>query len=160
VVSIVVAQSRNQVIGTRGGLPWHLPSDMRRFRELTSGGTVVMGRRTYCSLPDRFRPLPRRRNVVVSTNPGASFPGAELHTSLSAALDACDRHCFVIGGSEVYAQAMPLVDRLYVTQVDAVVEGDVFFPPISPDAWHCVEQSEPLVENGFPFAFKVYERAR
>jgi dihydrofolate reductase len=158
VVSIVVAHSRNQVIGARGGLPWHLPSDMRRFRELTSGGAVVMGRRTYDSLPDAFKPLPRRRNVVVSSNRAYVCPGAELHASLDAALEACQRHCFVIGGSEVYAQALPLVDRLYVTHVDAEVEGDVFFPRISRDEWRCSEQSEPMVENGFPFVFKVYDR--
>ncbi|HEY0632446.1 MAG TPA: dihydrofolate reductase [Thermoleophilaceae bacterium] len=159
-VSIVVAHSRNRVIGNRGGLPWHLPSDMRRFRELTSGAAVVMGRRTYESLPDAFRPLPRRRNVVVSSNAEYECPGAELHTSLDAALEACERHCFVIGGGAVYAEAMPLVDRLYVTHVDADVEGDAFFPPLAGEQWRCTTESDPVTENGFPYVFKVYDRVR
>jgi dihydrofolate reductase len=157
-VSIVVAHSRNQVIGNRGRLPWHLPADMRRFRELTGGEAVVMGRRTYESLPDAFRPLPRRRNLVVSSNPSYRCPGAELHPSLEAALAACDRHCFVIGGGEIYAQAMPDAERAYVTRVDAEVEGDAFFPELREDQWRCVERSEPLVENSVPFEFRVYDR--
>src|SRR3954452_23082014 len=130
-VSIVVAKSRNRVIGRDGRLPWHLPADLRRFRELTSGNTVVMGRRTYESLPDTFRPLPKRRNIVVSANPSYACPGAELQASLRSALDVCGGEGFVIGGSRIYAEALPVADRLYVTEVDAEVEGDVFFPPIS-----------------------------
>ncbi len=150
-VAIVVAHSRNRVIGRAGGLPWHLPTDLRRFRELTSGGTVVMGRRTYESIPERFRPLPNRRNVVVSRN-GCDAP--EVCRSVEEALAG---DCFVIGGGEVYAQALPHTDRVYATEIDADVEGDAFFPPLT--GFREVERSEPIEENGHVFSFVTYDRA-
>lgn len=155
-IAIVVARSANGVIGRDGGLPWHLPSDLRRFRELTTGGTVVMGRRTYESLPDRFRPLPGRRNVVVSRS-GCEAP--EVHGSLEDALAACGGDCFVIGGGEVYAQALGVADRVYATEVHADVPGDVVFPPLAEAEWRCVEQSETMEENGHAFSFRTYARA-
>ena len=118
-IAIVVAQARNGVIGRDGGLPWHLPSDLRHFKELTSGHTVVMGRRTYESLPDRFRPLPNRRNLVLSTDPAYVARGAEVFPSFESALDDCDRDCFVIGGAATYRQALPISDRVYATQLEA-----------------------------------------
>ena len=151
-IEIVVAHSRNRVIGRDGGLPWHLPTDLRRFKELTSGGTVVMGRRTYESLPERFRPLPGRRNVVVSRN-GCDAP--EVFGSLDAALEAAG-DCFVIGGGEVYAAALARTDRIHATEVDADVEGDAWFPEAP--GWRCVERSEPVEENGHVFTFATYER--
>jgi dihydrofolate reductase len=144
------------VIGCEGGLPWHLPSDLRRFRELTMGGTVVMGRKTYESIPERFRPLPGRRNLVISRT--ARFDGAEVFPSLADALRACDGSCFVIGGGQVYAEAAALVDRCYVTEIDAAPAGDTFFPELAPADWRCVEESEPLSENGHNFVFRVYDR--
>ena len=158
-VSIIVAQGRNRVIGSRGGLPWHLPSDLRRFRELTTGHAVVMGRKTYESLPPAVRPLPGRRNVVVSSNAGyRPDGGAEVFTSLSEALEACEGRCFVIGGGQVYAQATPLADRIYLTEVQADPPGDVFFPALATDTWTCVEESDPIAENDHTFSFKVYDR--
>jgi dihydrofolate reductase len=158
-VSIVVAQGSNRVIGCDGALPWHLPSDLRRFRELTMGGTVVMGRRTYESIPSRFRPLPGRRNVVISSDPGCA-PGAEVFPTLTAALEACEGTCFVIGGGQVYAEAASLADRCYVTDIDAAPFGDTFFPELPPTEWRCVEESDPLQENGHGFVFRVYDRVR
>jgi dihydrofolate reductase len=157
-VSIVVAQGSNRAIGFRGALPWDLPSDLRRFRELTMGHAVVMGRKTYESIPERFRPLPGRRNLVISRS--ASYDGAEVLPTLAAALEACDGSCFVIGGGQVYAEAAPLADRCYVTDVDAAPEGDAFFPELAAEEWRCVEESEPLLENGHGFVFRVYDRAR
>ncbi len=150
-VALVVAYSRGtRVIGRDGDLPWHLPTDLARFKELTTGGTVVMGRKTWDSLPDRFRPLPGRRNVVVSRN-GCDAP--EVCRSVEEALRD---DCFVIGGGEVYAQALPRADRVYATEVDADVEGDAFFPELA--GFHEVARSEPIEENGHVFSFVTYDR--
>ncbi|MEA2214993.1 MAG: dihydrofolate reductase [Solirubrobacteraceae bacterium] len=158
-ISIVVAHSANRVIGRDGELPWRLPADMRRFRELTRGGTVVMGRRTFESLPDAFRPLPERRNLVLSADPGYRPAGAEAFSSLDAALDACERDCFVIGGAVTYRDALPRCERLYATEIDVELDGDAYFPEIDATQWTCVEDGERLVENDLGFAFKTYERS-
>jgi dihydrofolate reductase len=157
-VSIVVAQGSNRVIGFQGGLPWRLPSDLRRFRELTMGHAVVMGRKTYESIPEKFRPLPGRRNLVISSDP-ACAPGAEVFPSLAAALEACEGSCFVIGGGEVYAEALAVADRCYVTDVDSTPEGDTFFPQLADTDWRCVEESGVLSDSGHSFVFRVYDRA-
>jgi dihydrofolate reductase len=159
VIAIVVAHSANRVIGRDGTLPWRLPSDLRRFRELTAGHTVLMGRRTFESLPDAFRPLPDRRNLVLSGDPGYRAEGAEVFASLGAALAACDGDCFVIGGEVTYRDALPLCQRLYATEVDGEVEGDAFFPELDPDEWRLVEDAGPHRENELGFAFRTYERA-
>jgi dihydrofolate reductase len=159
VIAIVVAHSANRVIGRDGTLPWRLPSDLRRFRELTAGHTVLMGRRTFESLPDAFRPLPDRRNLVLSGDPGYRAEGAEVFASLGAALAACDGDCFVIGGEVTYRDALPLCERLYATEVDGEVDGDAFFPELDPDEWRLVEDAGPHRENELGFAFRTYERA-
>jgi dihydrofolate reductase len=157
-ISIVVAHSSNRVIGRDGGLPWSLPTDLRRFRELTTGGTVVMGRKTFESLPDAFRPLPKRRNVVLCRDPAYAAPGAEVAGSLDSALAACAGECFVIGGGQTYAEALPLARRVYATHVRAHVSGDVYFPDLPEAQWRRVSCSEPVRENGHEFAFEVYDR--
>jgi dihydrofolate reductase len=160
VLAIVVAYAENRAIGYRGGLPWRLPSDLRRFRELTIGHTVLMGRRTFESLPDAHRPLRERRNVVVSANPDFVARGAEVHASLDAALATCAGDCFAIGGASIYEQTLPRADRIYATHVEASPPGDVFFPALAPADWRCVQESEPIVENDLSFVFRTYERAR
>jgi len=157
-VSLVVAYARNRVIGRDGGLPWHLPSDMRHFRELTTGGTVVMGRKTYASIPEKFRPLPGRRNMVLSHDARYRAVGAEVFPSLVAALDACGRDCFVIGGGATYAEALPYAGRVHATEVAEEVEGDTFFPVLEEREWACVSSGEPVAENGHEFRIRVYER--
>jgi dihydrofolate reductase len=159
VISIVVAHSSNRVIGRDGGLPWRLPADLRRFRELTRGSTVVMGRRTFQSLPDAFRPLPERRNLVLSGDPAFRPPGVEVFCSLDAALAACAGECFVIGGELTYRDALSRCQRLYATEIDAELDGDAFFPEIEAAQWHCVEDGERIVENDIGFRFRTYERA-
>ena len=154
-VALVVAHSANRVIGRDGGLPWRLPGDLKRFRALTTGQTVVMGRRTYESLPDAFRPLPDRRNVVLTADPGYRAEGAEVVGDLDAALAA---PCFVIGGGDVYAQALPRAQRVYATELEADVDGDTFFPPLAPEEWRCVERSERTVEDGHAYTFATYDR--
>jgi dihydrofolate reductase len=158
VLSIVVAYASNRVIGYRGELPWRLPSDLRHFRELTIGHTVLMGRRTFESLPAAHRPLRERRNVVVSANPSFRPAGVEVHASLDAALHSCGADCFAIGGASVYEQTLPLAGRVYATHVQANPDGDVFFEALAPEDWRCVEESEPMIENDLSFSFRTYDR--
>lgn len=159
-ISIVVALSSNGVIGRDGTLPWRLPSDLKRFRELTTGHTVVMGRKTYESLPDRFRPLPERRNLVLSTDRTYRAEGAEVFGDLQAALQSCDHDCFVIGGGVTYAHALPFAERVYATHVQGHVTGNAFFAQLPTGDWRRVEQSDEIAENDETFIFSVYERAR
>ena len=154
-IALVVAHSANRVIGRDGGLPWHLPGDLRRFRELTTGHTVVMGRRTYESLPDAFRPLPGRRNVVLSSDPAYRADGAEVVRDLDSALDG---RCFVIGGGTVYAQALPHAQRVYATELEAEIEGDTYFPALPAAEWRCVDRGERIVEYGHAYRFTVHDR--
>ncbi|HKG49799.1 MAG TPA: dihydrofolate reductase [Actinomycetales bacterium] len=136
-VGMVWAQDEGGVIGRDGALPWHLPEDLAHFRALTRGATVVMGRATWESLPDRFRPLPGRRNVVLSRQPDYVAKGADVHASLESALRDVRGLVWVIGGAQVYAQAQPLADRLVVTEVALRVDGDAFAPPLD-DRWRRV----------------------
>ena len=136
IVGLIWAQSANGVIGDQGGLPWHLPEDLARFRRLTLGSTVVMGRATWDSLPEAARPLRDRDNVVLTRQPGWSAPGATvartLSEALTEALDAAPRDVWVIGGASVYAAALPHADRLEVTELEERFEGDVLAPVIGP----------------------------
>jgi dihydrofolate reductase len=133
---MVWAQAHDRVIGRDGAMPWHLPEDLRHFRQVTQGATVVMGRTTWLSLPERFRPLPGRRNIVLSRQPGFEAEGAQVCSSLQSAVsgDGPGRRVWVIGGGQVYTAAMPLADRLVVTQLDAEVDGDTRAPFID-DTW-------------------------
>lgn len=158
-VCLLVAFSSNRTIGRDGGLPWRLPTDLRRFRELTLGETVVMGRRTFESLPDAFRPLPGRRNLVLSADPSYTPPGAEAFPDLRSALAACDGDCFVIGGERAYRQALDVAQRVYATEIEGEVQGDAFFPQLSPSDWRAVRREPPITENGHTFCFCLYERA-
>ncbi len=160
-LSIVAAVARNGVIGREGGIPWHIPEDLARFRALTTGHPVVMGRKTWDSLPDRFRPLPGRRNVVVTRNRAWSADGAERAASLEDALDLLDDQetVFVIGGASLYAEALPLADGLELTEVELEVEGDAFFPDWDRGAFQEVFREAHVSDDGTPFAFVTYRRA-
>jgi dihydrofolate reductase len=160
-LSIVVAHSSNRAIGRRGELPWRLPSDLRRFRDLTLGHTVVMGRKTFQSLPDAYRPLPGRRNVVISADPSYSPPpGVDLRSDIEGPFVQDGEECFVIGGGSIYTQLLGAAGRVYATEIDAHVEGDTFFEQLAASEWERVQQSEPLHENGHSFVFCTYERRR
>ncbi len=134
-ISFVVAVSRNGVIGREGGLPWHISSDLKRFKEITMGKPVIMGRKTWESLPRK--PLPGRRNIVITRQQGFSAEGAEVAASPGEALRLAGAvpEVAVIGGGEVYGLFWPLVDRLYLTEVDLDVEGDTHFPVPDPSEW-------------------------
>jgi dihydrofolate reductase len=137
-VGLVWAQAANGVIGANGALPWHLPEDLARFKALTMGSTVVMGRATWDSLPASVRPLPGRHNVVLTRQPGWTAPGAEVAGSLAAAVDR-PGEVWVIGGATVYAAALPLADVLVVTELHVVVDGDTRAPAIGAE-WQVVDR--------------------
>jgi len=159
VIALVVAYAgRDRVIGRDGGLPWRLPSDMKHFVELTTGGTVVMGRRTWESIPERFRPLANRRNIVLSRSLGSLPDAVEVYESLESGLAAAGTDAFVIGGGSTYEETLPLADRVYATEIAGEVEGDTFFPALDPADWVVTSASEPVSENGHEFTIKTYDR--
>ena len=136
---MIWAQAHDRVIGADGGLPWHLPEDLALFRDLTTGSTVVMGRRTWESLPDRFRPLPGRTNVVLTTDRTWAADGARSAASVEEVLSA-DEDVWVIGGGAVYAELLPYAHRIVVTDVDLPVLGDTFAPPLD-DGWRRISRT-------------------
>ncbi len=159
-LSLVAALARNGVIGRDGAIPWRIPEDVRRFKELTTGHAVVMGRRTWDSLPERFRPLPGRRNVVVTRRVDWTADGAERAGSLEDALELLEGtpQVFAIGGAELYAAALPLADELLLTEIDADVEGDTFFPPFERGDFDEVAREPHVSADGTAFAFVTYAR--
>jgi dihydrofolate reductase len=159
-VVLVAAVARGGVIGRDGGIPWRLPEDMARFRELTMGNSVVMGRKTWESLPDQFRPLPGRGNVVVTRNADWSAQGADRAASLVEALTLLESEpeVFVIGGGEIYAAALPFADALLLTEIDAEVDGDTTFPTWDPGEFEETSRESRVSEDGTRFAFVTYRR--
>lgn len=158
-LSLIVAVAKNGIIGTGGTMPWHITEDFRHFKEVTLGHSVIMGRKTYESIG---RPLPRRRNIVITRNAELRIEGCEMATSLEGALTMCEgeEEVFVIGGGEIYRQAMPLADKLYITHVGVRAEGDTRFPDIDPAVWHEVRREEFARGSEFPhpFSFVDYEK--
>jgi dihydrofolate reductase len=159
VITLLAAVARNGVIGIDNRLPWHLPADLKHFKALTLGHTVIMGRKTWESLPAKFRPLPGRRNIVVTRDPSYRAEGAVVAQSLPAAIAAAGNdEAFVIGGAELYAAALPLADRLQLTEIDAAFEGDTWFPAIDPDHWRETSREAHHDEAGFGYAFVSYQK--
>ena len=160
-LSILVAFDRTRLIGRSGGLPWHLPADLRRFKAITMGKTVVMGRATHESIG---RPLPGRRNVVLTHQPDYVSPGCEIFHSLDLALSCSEgeEEVMIIGGRTVYMEAIPLCTRIYLTEVDAELEGDIYFPVLTADAWReaSVEHHFADSEHRFGYCFKVFDRIK
>jgi dihydrofolate reductase len=158
-ISIIVAVSKDLGIGKNNELLWHLPEDMKRFKKLTMGNTVIMGKRTWESLPKR--PLPGRKNVVITDIPHERFDEAVTAYSMEDAVTKCknDREVFIIGGGSIYRQFMAFADRLYITHVHKKTAADVFFPKIDPKIWKVVEKEEFKPENdGIPYTYVIYER--
>jgi dihydrofolate reductase len=162
-VVLIAAMARGRVIGRGNALPWHLPEDMAHFRTVTRGHPVIMGRKTWDSLPERFRPLPGRRNLVVTRSAGWQAAGAEAMPSLEAALAATADagRVFVIGGAELYAAALPLADTLLLTEIDAEFEGDAHFPGFTHLGFveRARERHRAAAPNHFDFAFVTYRRS-
>jgi dihydrofolate reductase len=159
-ISLIAAVARNGVIGRGGTIPWHIPGDLPRFRRLTMGCPVIMGRRTWESLG---RPLPGRRNLVVSRAGGVAAQGAQVVPSLAAALAACAdaADVFLIGGTGIYREGLALADRLLLTEIDADIDGDTFFPAFDRGAWREVAREPHPASDRFPhrYAYVTYERA-
>jgi dihydrofolate reductase len=159
-LALIAAVARNGAIGRDNDLVFGDPVDQKHFRAVTMGCPVIMGRKTWDSLPERFRPLPGRRNIVVSRNANQSVPGAELAAGLAQALALVGDAplAFVMGGGELYAQALPLADRLVLTEVDADLPGDVFFPPFDVLDFEVTHRAEHKTAHGLRFSFVTYER--
>ncbi len=162
IVSLVYAQSRNGIIGSDGGLPWHLPSDLKRFKETTLGKPIIMGRKTWDSLPRR--PLPGRINIVVTRNVGFAAEGAVVVASVDEAMTAAGSvaEVCVIGGGEIYQLFLPRADRIYLTEVDVDVVGDTLAPVLNPLEWReiSVLQAQRGEKDSAAFTTRVLERAR
>ncbi len=149
----------HRVLGRGGAPPWHLPADLKRFKKLTSGHAMVMGRRTWESIG---RPLPRRRSIVLTGKPDFAADGAEVARGLEEALGLAggDDEVFVIGGASVFAEALPRADRIYLTRVHARVGGDVVCPPLVDGDWELIEEERHDADerHAYPFSFQIWER--
>lgn len=160
-ISIIAAVDRRMAIGYQNKLLFWLPNDLKRFKALTTGHTIIMGRKTFESLPKGA--LPNRRNIVLSSNAATSCPGAEVFTSLEEALSHCDtdEEVYIIGGESVYRQALPLADRLCLTEIDAEApQADAYFPQVQPEIWHEKNRDAHPADEKHPcsYAFVDYVR--
>ncbi len=159
-ISLIVAVSTNNVIGDRGELPWHISADLRRFRELTTGKPIVMGRKTFASIG---RPLPERQNIVVTRDPEFRAPGCDIVASPDAAIELAgdSADVMVIGGSQIYAAFLPRARRIYLTRVHVQIEGDTFFAALDEADWSLVACEEHAANPAcvHAFAFMTYDRS-
>lgn len=157
-ITIVVAIASNHAIGKNNQLLWHLPNDLKHFKNITSGGTVIMGRKTFDSVG---RPLPKRRNIVI-TRQDISIEGCEVVKSIEDAIALCktEAEAFIVGGAEIYRQAMPLTNRIYLTIVHHDFDGDSFFPEIDPAQWRETshEDHQPDEKHAYGYSFITLER--
>jgi len=164
-LTLIAGVARNGVIGRDNQLLWRLPEDLKHFRAATMGAPVIMGRKTWVSLPARFRPLPGRHNIVLSRQAGIELPGASVVASLDAALAMAQRdgaaRAFVIGGEQIYREALPRADELLLTEVERDFEGDAHFPAFSRETFAEVqrEHHRAAPPNDFNFSFVTYRRA-
>lgn len=156
-VSLIVAVAQNSVIGVNNTLPWHLPEDLKRFRALTMGHHIIMGRKTYDSLG---RLLPGRTTVIVTRNKSYQVEGAVVAHSLEEAIKACgsDDEVFLIGGAELYKDGLKRADKLYLTEIEASYEGDAHFPAFDLSEWQLVEHEAHTSANGLGFSYKTYQK--
>jgi dihydrofolate reductase len=156
---LIWAQAHHRVIGKNGSMPWHLPEDLAHFKRATLGSPVIMGRKTWDSLPPKFRPLPGRRNVVITRQPDWQAEGALRAGSLDSACALCaaDPVAWVIGGAEIYAQALPRATRALVTEIDAQYDGDAFAPAFGPE-WRETARESHTAANGLHYSFVTYEK--
>ena len=161
-ISIIVAVSENNVIGKNNQLPWHLPTDMKFFKDKTMGHCVIMGRKNYDSIPDRFRPLSGRTNIVVTRQKEFKAKDVIIVHSIDEAIQAAkernEAECFIIGGGEIFRQALSYCDRIYLTRIHHHFEGDVFFPELKAGEWREVsrEDHQEDEKNKYNFSFLTY----
>lgn len=161
IISLIVAAAENNVIGVEGKLPWHLPADMKYFKQITAGHAVIMGRGTYESLG---KPLPGRTNIVITRQQNYTASGCSVVGNLKAAIDHAaaigESEAFIIGGGDIFLQSVLWADRIYLTRIFHSFEGDTFFPALNEEDWVMVnEQKHPADEkNKFAFSFQIFER--
>ena len=162
-IALIVAASQNNVIGLDNQLPWHLPEDLQYFKAVTMGKPILMGRKTYDSIG---RPLPGRTNIVLTRDANWSAEGVVVVNDLDSARAASEKACvaagvdelMIIGGEQIYRKFLPVADKLYLTKVEAVVEGDAYFPAIDPDQWQQVTEKIPEKIGNYSYRFVVLER--
>ena len=163
-VSIIAAMGTNYAIGKDNDLVWDLPDDMKFFKEKTKGHVVIMGRKNYESIPAKWRPLPNRTNIILTTQQSLSYDGAIVMSELTEALEFAENQgeeeAFIIGGGQIYKMGIPLADRMYLTEINADFDADVFFPDFKKEDWIEVERkSHPKDEkHAYSFEFVVYDR--
>lgn len=158
-LSVIVAMAQNNVIGLDNGLPWHLSADLKYFKAVTMAKPIIMGRKTFQSIG---RPLPGRRNIVITRDQAWFAEGVETASSVEEAMNKTKdtNEAMVIGGAQIYSAMLPLVSRLYVTEIDMQVDGDTYFPAIDPNEWIEVSRKSHDALNGDPaFAFVIYDRS-
>lgn len=163
-ISLIAALSRNRVIGRNNDLPWHLPDDMKYFMQTTKGHHVIMGRKNYDSIPEKFRPLPNRVNIVVTRQPALTLPHCTVVHSLEEAVaiarEAGEQELFIIGGAAIYQLGIPLANRLYLTEIDATLSGDTYFPAFDKNNWKEASRQHHSADerHAYAFDFVIYER--
>jgi dihydrofolate reductase len=159
-ISIIVAVSEDWGIGKDNELLWHISEDLKRFKKLTSGNTVIMGKKTWESLPRR--PLPGRKNIVLTDDPNESIENSVTAYSINDALNKCgpDEEIFIIGGGSIYRQFMTIADRLFITHVHKKAPADIYFPEIDRSIWEIIEKEEFKTDDdiGLPYTYVIYER--
>lgn len=162
-IALIYARAANGVIGKDGAMPWHLPEDLAHFKQLTQGHPVIMGRKTWDSLPPRFRPLPGRANIVVTRQADWNGIGVQRAPSLREALLFAEQTgtatTWIMGGAQIYAQALPLASRVEVTEIERDFDGDAHAPVLGPE-WQEVARSRHVGSAGLPFSFVTYARRR
>ena len=165
-ISLIAALTRNFVIGRDNDLPWHLPDDMKYFMQTTKGHHVIMGRKNYDSIPEKFRPLPNRTNIVVTRQQSLQAPHCTIVHSLAEAMDlarkAGETELFIIGGSAIYQLGMPFAQRLYLTEIDAELPGDTYFPIFDRTNWKETSRKHHSVDDrhSYAFDFVIYDRIK
>lgn len=163
-ISIIVALAENNVIGKDNVLIWHLPADMKYFKERTTGHCVITGRKNYESIPEKFRPLPNRTNIIITRQKNYHAPGAIVIGSIEEAIEKAKQiatgEIFIIGGAEIYRQSLSLADKLYVTKIHHSFMGDVYFPLIKPSEWKETERKKGVVDekNKYEHDFIIFEK--
>jgi len=161
-ISIIVAIAENNVIGKDNQLLWHIPEDLKRFKRLTTGHKIIMGKSTFISLPKG--PLPSRTNIVISDNKNDKFEGCIMAYSIEEAISKCDdkKENFVIGGGMIYKQFLPYANKLYLTKIYQSFEGDTYFPEINFEEWEKVEHADfkPDEKNKYAYSYQVFEREK
>jgi len=159
-ISIIVAVAENYAIGKDNDLLWHISDDLKRFKRITTGNTMIMGKNTFLSLP--IRPLPNRISIVITDDPVDNYEGCIMAYSIEDAIAKCveGEECFIIGGGSIYRQFLPMADKLYITRVKRVYEGDIFFPEINENDWTLIEEENHIDEknDSLPFSFQTYIR--